>query len=282
MPLLSGMRAFFYPSPAHYRIVPEMIYEVNASVVFATNTFLNAYAHYAHPYDFYSVRYVYAGAEKIEEETRHIWGERFGVRIFESYGATETSPVLAANTPMENKTGTVGRMLPGMQYKFVPVEGVAEGGRLWVKGPNIMLGYLLQSQPGMLQPVVDDWFDTGDIACMDEEGYLTIIGRATRFAKVGGEVVSLAAVEELVTQVWPREQHAVVSLLNANKSEHLVLVTTQVEAQRSELLDYASGEGITEMWIPEKILCVKGLPQLGSGKVDYPATQRLVNDYYQN
>ena len=183
LPLLSGMRAFFYPSPSHTRIVPEMIYEVNATVVFGSDSLLNAYAHFAHPYDFYSVRYVYASAEKVQEETRRIWSERFGVRIFEGYGATETSPALSANTPMENKAGTVGRLLPGMQYKLVPVAGVAEGGRLWVKGPNIMLGYLLPSQPGVLQPVADNWYDTGDIVSIDEEGYLTIIGRASRLVE---------------------------------------------------------------------------------------------------
>ena len=280
LPLLTGMRAFFYPSPLHYRIVPEMIYEANATVVFGTNTFLNAYARFAHPYDFYSVRYVYAGAEKVEEETRRMWSERFGVRIFEGYGATETSPVLAANTPMEHKPGTVGRMLPGMQYKLVPVAGLKEGGRLWVKGPNIMLGYMLQSRPGVLQPVVDDWYDTGDIVCMDEEGYLTISGRAKRFARIGGEMVSLSALEELVAQVWPQHEHAIVNLSQAGNDEQLVLVTTQVEAQRRELLEYARSEGIAEQIIPNKILCVKALPQLAYGKTDYPAVQQLVNHYY--
>jgi acyl-[acyl-carrier-protein]-phospholipid O-acyltransferase/long-chain-fatty-acid--[acyl-carrier-protein] ligase len=282
LPLLSGMRAFFYPSPLHYRIVPEMIYEVNATVVFGTNTFLKGYARFAHPYDFYSVRYGYAGAEKLQEDTRRMWSERFGIRIFEGYGATETSPVLAANTPMEHKVGTVGRLLPGMQYQLVPVPGVEEGGRLMVKGPNIMLGYLLQSQPGVLQPPEDNWYDTGDIVYMDEEGYLSIAGRAKRFAKIGGEMVSLSAVEELISQVWPHQEHAVVTVPDKIKGEQLVLVTTHEDAQRSELLDYARGEGIAEISIPKKILCVKALPLLGSGKTDYPAVHLLVNDYYQN
>ena len=280
--LLSGMRAFFYPSPLHYRIVPEMIYEVNATIVFGTNTFLKGYARFAHPYDFYSVRYVYAGAEKLQDDTRRIWSERFGIRIFEGYGATETSPVLAANTPMEHKAGTVGRLLPGMQYKLVSVPGVEEGGRLMVKGPNIMLGYLLQSQPGVIQPVENNWYDTGDIVCIDEEGYLSIAGRAKRFAKIGGEMVSLSAVEEMITQVWPHQEHAVVTVPDTLKGEQMVLVTTHAEAQRSELLDYARGEGIAEISIPKKILCVKVLPLLGSGKTDYPAVQQLVHAAYKN
>ena len=278
LPLLSGMRAFFYPSPSHYRIVPEMIYEVNATVVFGNNTFLKGYARFAHPYDFYSVRYVYAGAEKLQEDTRRIWSERFGIRIFEGYGATETSPVLAANTPMEHKAGTVGRLLPGMQYKFAPVSGVEEGGRLMVKGPNIMLGYLLASQPGVLQAPSDKWYDTGDIVSMDEEGYLTIAGRAKRFAMLGGEMVSLSAVEEMITQVWPHHEHAVVILLDASKGEQMILVTTRQGAQRNELLDYARGEGIAEINVPKKIVFVKELPLLDSGKADYPAVHKLVVD----
>lgn len=281
LPLLSGMRAFFYPSPLHYRIVPEMVYEVNATVVFGTNTFLKGYARFAHPYDFYSVRYVFAGAEKLQDDTRRIWSERFGIRIFEGYGATETSPVLAANTPMEHKAGSVGRLLPGTEYKLVPVAGVEAGGRLLVKGPNIMLGYLLHDQPGVIQTLADDWYDTGDIVSMDEDGYLMINGRAKRFAKVGGEMISLSAVEEMVTQVWPNHDHAVVTIPDASKGEQMVLVTAHAEAQRSELLDYARNEGIAEITIPKKILCVKAVPLLGTGKTDYPAVQELVKEYYQ-
>lgn len=282
LPLLSGMRAFFYPSPLHYRIVPEMIYEVNATVVFGTNTFLKGYARFAHPYDFYSVRYIFAGAEKLQDDTRRIWNERFGIRIFEGYGATETSPVLAANTPMEHKAGTVGRLLPGMQYRLEPVAGVSEGGRLIVKGPNIMLGYLLHDRPGMIQPVVDNWYDTGDIVTIDSDGFLVIAGRAKRFAKIGGEMISLTAVEEMITRVWPNQDHAVVAIPDSIKGEQLVLMTSHPEAQRSELLDYARSEGVAEISIPKKILCVKMVPLLGSGKVDYPAVQLRVKEYYQD
>lgn len=180
LPLLSGMRAFCYPTLSHYRIVPEMIYEVNATVIFGNNALLKAYAQFAHPYDFYSVRYVYAGAEPVEAETRRLWSARFGVRIFECYGATETASVLAANTPMENKPGTVGRLLPGLKFKLMPITRVSGGERLLVSGPNVMLGYVLPDQPGKLQTVKDNWYDTGDIISMDEDGYVTFIGRASR------------------------------------------------------------------------------------------------------
>jgi acyl-[acyl-carrier-protein]-phospholipid O-acyltransferase/long-chain-fatty-acid--[acyl-carrier-protein] ligase len=198
LPLLGGMRAFFYPTPLHYRIVPEMVYETNSTIMFGTNTFLKGYARFAHPYDFYSIRYVFAGAEKLHDDTRRIWSERFGIRVLEGYGSTETSPVLAFNTAMENKVGTVGKFLPGVTYKLVPVAGVQNGGRLVVKGENVMLGYLLHDNPGGIQPpdaqLGPGSYDTGDIVSIDEDGFVSIQGRAKRFAKIAGEMVSLAAV----------------------------------------------------------------------------------------
>lgn len=286
LPLFSGMKIFFYPSPLHYRIVPEMAYEVNATVLFGTNTFLAGYARFAHPYDFYSVRYVFAGAEKLQEETRRLWSEKFGVRIFEGYGATETSPVLAANTPMENAPGSVGRLMPGIDYKLLAVPGVAEGGRLYVRGPNIMLGYLLHDQPGKLVPpsceLGSGWYDTGDIVTMDTHGYIRICGRAKRFAKIGGEMVSLTAVEELVAGAWPGHAHAVVSLPDKHKGEQLVLVTEYAEAERGALQQRAKTVGVTEINVPKKLLKVKKLPLLGTGKIDYHGVTALAQKEFVN
>jgi acyl-[acyl-carrier-protein]-phospholipid O-acyltransferase/long-chain-fatty-acid--[acyl-carrier-protein] ligase len=276
LPLLSGMKTFFYPSPLHYRIVPEMAYDVNATVLFGTNTFLAGYARFAHPYDFYSMRYVFAGAEKLQDETRREWMSRFGIRILEGYGATETSPVLATNTPMENREGTVGRLLPGIEHRMEPVPGAEQGGRLFVRGPNVMLGYLLHSKPGTLVPPDDGWYDTGDIVSLDEAGYVTILGRAKRFAKVGGEMVSLAAAEDLAGQVWPDAQHAVVTVPDARKGEQLVLVTTQPEADRAELSTRARSAGVGEINVPRTLVRVKGLPVLGTGKIDYRGVESLV------
>jgi acyl-[acyl-carrier-protein]-phospholipid O-acyltransferase/long-chain-fatty-acid--[acyl-carrier-protein] ligase len=279
LPLFSGMKTFFYPSPLHYRIVPEMAYDVNATVLFGTNTFLSGYARFAHPYDFYSVRYVFAGAEKLQEETRRVWAEKFGVRIFEGYGATETAPVLSANTPMESAVGSVGRFMPGIEYTLEPVPGVEQGGRLYVRGPNIMLGYLLHDNPGVLVPPVTEhgpgWYDTGDIVTVDGEGFIRIQGRAKRFAKIGGEMVSLAAVEELAARVWPDALHAVTTLPDAARGEALVLITEQPGAERGPLLQEAKSAGIGELNVPKKILAVKKLPLLGTGKIDYPGIKSL-------
>jgi acyl-[acyl-carrier-protein]-phospholipid O-acyltransferase/long-chain-fatty-acid--[acyl-carrier-protein] ligase len=281
LPILSGMRTFFYPSPLHYRIVPEMAYDVNATVMFGTNTFLAGYARFAHPYDFYSVRYAFAGAEKLKDETRRTCTDKFGVQIFEGYGATETSPVLAANTPVDTRVGTVGRFLPGIEHGLDPVPGV-EGGRLSVRGPNVMLGYLRHDEPGVIQPPSTErgpgWYDTGDIVSLDADGFVTIRGRAKRFAKIGGEMVSLAAAEEIAARTWPESQHAVVSVPDAQKGEQLILVTTKADAARQELSARARSDGVSELSVPKRIVHVEKIPLLGSGKADYPAVSALVQD----
>lgn len=276
LPILSGARVFFYPSPLHYRIIPELCYDSNATIMFGTDTFLSGYAHYGHPYDFYSLRYVFAGAEKLKEETRKLWAKKFGVRIFEGYGATETSPILAVNTPIESKPGTVGRFVPGIDYRIEDVPGIEEGGRLHVSGPNIMLGYLLSTNPGILVPTEDGWYDTGDIVDIDEEGFITIKGRAKRFAKVGGEMISLTAVESLISNLWPDHAHAVVAIPDEKKGEQLVLVTENKDAQKQAITEYVRNQGLSELGLPKKILYVDKIPLLGTGKIDYVTTQEIV------
>ena len=269
LPVLSGIKVFFYPSPLHYRIVPELTYDTNATILFGTDTFLNGYAKYGHPYDFYSVRYVFAGAEKLRDETRKVWSQKFGVRILEGYGATETSPVLAANTPMYNQIGSVGRLMPGISYKLLDVEGVTDGHRLIVSGPNIMLGYLRTTNPGVLEPPPEGWYDTGDIVNMDDSGYITIKGRAKRFAKIGGEMVSLTAIENYISEIWPSIPNAVVAIPDIKKGEQLVLITTSDEITREAIISHFRKEGISEIQIPRKIMRIDKLLVLGTGKTDY-------------
>ncbi|MCP4935400.1 MAG: acyl-[ACP]--phospholipid O-acyltransferase [bacterium] len=269
LPLLGGVKVFLYPSPLHYKIVPVMVYETDATILFGTDTFLSGYARMAHPYDFYSIRYVIAGAEKVKKETRRIWSDKFGIRIFEGYGATETAPVLAVNTAMHCKAGSVGRLMPSIEHKLEPVPGIKEGGRLVVKGPNVMLGYIMADQPGILQPVEDGWYDTGDIVSIDDDGFVEIIGRVKRFAKIAGEMISLTAVEAHVNTTWPDLSHAVVAVPDEKKGERLVLVTEHEEPDRSELLVSGKKAGIAEIMIPRMILKIKELPLMGTGKVDY-------------
>jgi acyl-[acyl-carrier-protein]-phospholipid O-acyltransferase/long-chain-fatty-acid--[acyl-carrier-protein] ligase len=275
LPLLAGVRVFLYPSPLHYRTIPELAYGVNATIFFATDTFLAGYARVADNYDFYSVRYVFAGAERVKPETRRVWSEKFGIRILEGYGATETAPALAVNTPMHFKAGTVGRLLPGIEHRVETVEGIYDGGRLFVRGPNVMLGYLRAENPGVLDPPKDGWYDTGDIVRFDSEGFVTIKGRAKRFAKVAGEMVPLGAIEDLVARVWPSAMHAVVAIPDAKRGEQLVLITEQADAARAPLASAAREAGLPEIFIPRAIVPVAKVPILGTGKIDYVSAGKM-------
>jgi acyl-[acyl-carrier-protein]-phospholipid O-acyltransferase/long-chain-fatty-acid--[acyl-carrier-protein] ligase len=275
LPLLSGVRAVPYPTPLHYGVIPEFIYSTDATIFFATNTFLNGYARKAHNYDFYALRYVFAGGEKLQPSTQKLWSDRFGIRIFEGYGTTEASPVLAMNTAMSNKSGTVGRLLPGLEYKLEPVPGVA-GGRLVIKGPNRMLGYYLPEQPGVLVEN-EEWYDTGDIVSIDDEGFVTILGRAKRFAKIGGEMISLSAVEEAVAHI-SEGALAVVSRAHPTKGEELVVCTADPKLSLDQVRDAVRSKGFSDLSVPKQLLVLKPFPLLGSGKPDLVALQKAVSE----
>jgi acyl-[acyl-carrier-protein]-phospholipid O-acyltransferase/long-chain-fatty-acid--[acyl-carrier-protein] ligase len=287
MPLLCGASTFLYPSPLHYRVVPEMIYAHNSTVFFATDTFLAGYAKYAHPYDFFSVRYVFAGAEKLRAETRRVWIERFGIRIFEAYGTTEASPIICANTPMHCKHGTVGRILPNIDWLIEKVPGVQNGGKLIIRGPNVMLGYLKDDNPGVIQApehyvngaLQKGWYDTGDVVTIDEEKYITIVGRMKRFAKVGGEMISLAAVEEVINQLWPDFTNAVITIADLKKSEVICLITEKLDASRDELIKFFHKSGYADLFCPKRVITTEQIPVLSTGKVDYVSVEAFATTY---
>ena len=272
LPLLSGVRVFLYPSPLHYRIVPEIAYATGATILFGTDTFLAGYARRANPYDFYALRYVFAGAEPVREETREIWSERFGKRILEGYGVTECSPVIAVNTPMHYRAGTVGRFLPLVEHRLEPVPGIADGGRLMVRGPNVMAGYLRGSD---IEEPPDGWYDTGDIVTVDGDGFVAIVGRVKRFAKLGGEMVSLAAAERIAETAVPEIRHAVVALPDPRRGEKLILVTEAHGFDRTRLLEAARQLGLPEIAVPREVIEIDHMPLLGTGKTDYAAVTRL-------
>jgi acyl-[acyl-carrier-protein]-phospholipid O-acyltransferase/long-chain-fatty-acid--[acyl-carrier-protein] ligase len=278
LPAFTGMKCFLYPTPLHYRIIPELVYGVNATVLFGADTFLAGYARAAHAYDFRSLRYVVAGAEPVKEATRRVYLEKFGLRILEGYGVTETSPVLAVNTPMFNRNGTVGRLMPGVEMRLEPVPGVEEGGRLYVRGPNVMMGYYRADAPGVLEETPDGWHDTGDIVSVDAQGFITIKGRAKRFAKVGGEMVSLAAAERACAGLWDDAPLAVVAAPDARKGERLILVTARKDATRADALAQMKANGASELMFPAEVMILADMPLLGSGKVDYVTLARLVRE----
>jgi acyl-[acyl-carrier-protein]-phospholipid O-acyltransferase / long-chain-fatty-acid--[acyl-carrier-protein] ligase len=278
MPLLGGVPVYLYPSPLHYRIVPELIYDTGATIMFGTDTFLRCYARVAHPYDLHTVRLVVAGAEAVKDATRQTYMNRFGVRILEGYGVTETAPVLAMNTPIANQAGSVGRLSPLMQARLEPVAGIPDGGRLFVKGPNVMLGYYRAENPGVLESPPDGWHDTGDIVSMDPQGFITIKGRAKRFAKIGGEMVSLSAVEAIASSIWPASTLVAVALPDTRKGERIVLMTVDPKVTREQFLRQARGSGAPELVVPADILLVDKVPLLGSGKPDYVAALAMAKE----
>lgn len=285
LPILTGSRMYLYPSPLHYRIIPEIAYDRNCTILFATNTFLANYAKRAHPYDFRSIRYVVSGAEKLTDEVRRMYSDKFGVRIIEAYGATECSPGVCANTPMMSKNGTVGQVLPGMEWKLETVPGIDEGALLHVKGPNVMLGYWRESNPGVLEPPSSvfgpGWYPTGDIVNIDADGFVKILGRVKRFAKVAGEMISLEMVEKLAEHASPKFAHASTTMPDPKRGESIILVTQDRNLKRDMLQHAAREIGAPDLAIPRQIVYVDKVPLLGSGKKDYPAVKAIVEKQHQ-
>lgn len=275
LPLFNGLKAFQYPSPLHTKQIPPLIKDTNSAVLLATDTFVNQYARAAAPGEMSGLKFIVCGAEKVREETHNLVAERFGpIPVLEGYGATEAAPVIAVNKPDDNRRGTVGGLLPGMETRLEPVEGIPGGGRLYVRGPNVMSGYLIPG--GGLEPPMDGWHDTGDVVSLSDDNWIKILGRVKRFAKVGGEMVSLTAAEDLAAAVWPDCRHAVVAVADPKKGERLILVTDKPDAETAALLAHAQKIGATELAVPKRIIRVTEVPLLGTGKTDYVALERIV------
>ena len=276
LPIFSGLKAFQYPSPLHIKQIPALVKDTKANVLFATDTFLNQYARSAEPGELSGLTFVVLGAEKVREETHNLIAEKFGpIPLLEGYGATETSPVIAVNKPTDNRRGTVGGVLPGIETRLEPVEGIPGGGKLLVRGPNVMAGYL--KADGGIEPPAGGWHDTGDVVSLTDDDWIKILGRVKRFAKVGGEMVSLMAAEDLAAAVWPDCRHAVIALPDPKKGERLILVTDRRDAESAPLIAYAQKIGAPELAVPRKIIRVPEIPVLGTGKTDYVALQRIVD-----
>jgi acyl-[acyl-carrier-protein]-phospholipid O-acyltransferase / long-chain-fatty-acid--[acyl-carrier-protein] ligase len=274
-PLFCGARSFLYPSPLRYHDISELVYDSGATLLLGTDTFLANYARNAAPHDFYFLRFAIGGAEKIKPETRRLWAEKFGVRLFEGYGTTEAAPVISVNSPLHYKAGSVGRAVSGLELKLRPVEGIKDGYELLVRGLNVMLGYIKDALPGVVQPVAEGWYNTGDVVSLDEAGFITILGRTKRFAKIGGEMVSLGAIEAVVGSLWPEARFVAVAVPRDRKGEMIVLLTESDAVDLSHLHAPLRAAGLTKLSHPRKLIKVAQIPLLGSGKTDYAAAQRM-------
>lgn len=275
LPLLQGVKVCLYPSPLHYRIIPELAYDLQATAIIGTDAFLYGYGRMANSYDFFPIRFAVAGGEKLKERTAELWMKKFGVRIFEGYGTTELSPVISVNTPMYYKENSVGRILPEIKYKLQKVSGVSDGGKLLLQAENVMMGYIKADKPNVLQPA-DDWYDTGDIVNIDDDGFVSICGRVKRFAKVGGEMVSLTAIEQVIEKLYPNSILGVLSVADEKKGEKIVLLIADETAKLSEIQRFFKQQGISELWCPKEVFYTKEPPLLGSGKFDYLTAQKIV------
>jgi acyl-[acyl-carrier-protein]-phospholipid O-acyltransferase/long-chain-fatty-acid--[acyl-carrier-protein] ligase len=272
LPTLTGHKGFLYPSPLHFKIIPKLVKECGARVLLSTDTFAYQYARVAEKDELSGLRFIVCGAERVRNETRDMYEKKLGVLLLEGYGATEAAPVIAVNKPDDNHPGTVGGVLPGIETKLEKVPGINVGANLFVRGPNVMKGYL---NADGLEPPKDGWHDTGDVVTIDEEGRITIHGRVKRFAKIGGEMVSLAAVEGYAAALWPENRHAAVAIPDARKGERVVLISDTPHAEPAALLDWAQENGAPEIAIPKKIILVREVPVLGTGKTDYVAVREM-------
>ncbi len=279
LPIMEGMEVFLYPSPLHYKIIPEIAYDRNVTILLGTPTFLMGYGRYAHNYDFYNVRFVLAGGEKLKDDVRNLWNEKFGIRIFEGYGTTEMSPVLSLNTPMFNRHGTVGKMLPSIEWKLEAVEGIEEGGNLLVKGANAMKGYLLHGK-GFVPS--EEWYNCGDIVAIDKEGFVTIKSRLKRFAKISGEMISLDAVEKAAESCFATDKNAAINISDTRKGEKIILYTLHKDATKQQLREYISQSGQSMLVMPSALRVIDTLPLLGSGKIDYVALKEMAAKELEN
>lgn len=281
LPLKSGCPVFLYPSPLHYRAVPEMVYNYDCTVMFSTNTFLANYAKVAHPYDFYSLKYLVVGAEKLTDDVTQLCMDKFGIRPVEGYGATECAPVIAVNTPLATRRDTVGEVLPGIDYQVAPVEGIGEGGALHVRGDNLMLGYLRPDAPGEIDPPHSElgpgWYNTGDIVTI-EDGFVRIRGRLKRFAKVAGEMISLDIVERIAAAARPNGVHASATVRETARGETIILFTEDPTLRREELQAAAREIGAPDLAVPRRVIHLDRIPLLGNGKKDYLTLARIAQE----
>jgi len=276
-PIISGHPVVLHPSPLQTKTIARRIAKSRATVIFATDTFLQQYMRASKDGGISCLRIAVCGAERVRDETRKIAEEKFTIEVLEGYGVTEGAPVLAANQPGDIRSGSIGKMLPGIETRIEPVEGLEGAGCLWVRGPNIMSGYISPDNPGEIVPLDGGWHNTGDVVSVDAEGYYVICGRIKRFAKIGGEMVSLTVVENCAAALWPEHMHAAAIVPDPKRGEQIVLITDNPDAKRSDLMRWAQTHGVAEISVPKKVMTVESVPVLGTGKLDYVSVGKMAS-----
>jgi acyl-[acyl-carrier-protein]-phospholipid O-acyltransferase/long-chain-fatty-acid--[acyl-carrier-protein] ligase len=275
LPLIAGVKVVCHPTPLQPKEIVRRIKRYGATILLSTDTFINQYARSSEAGDLDSLRMAVCGAERLRDETRHFLRRKSTVTLLEGYGVTEAAPVVAANQIEANHPGTVGRLMAGMEARLEPVEGIPGAGELYVKGPNVMQGYMRPDAPGKIVPPEDGWYNTGDVVSIDQDGFISIRGRLKRFAKIGGETVSLAVVENIAAALWPDNTHAAVAVPDGRKGEQIVLVTDAKEARRLDLIGWAQNHGVSEISIPRRVIVIDSIPLLATGKTDYVSVQKM-------
>jgi acyl-[acyl-carrier-protein]-phospholipid O-acyltransferase / long-chain-fatty-acid--[acyl-carrier-protein] ligase len=293
--LAMGVGAVYHTNPLEARVIGRLIRERGVTILLGTPTLLRAYMRRLSPEDFAPVEIVATGSERLPQSVADDFESKFGVRPFQGYGATELGPIVSANVPAARalgdpgtvlREGTVGRPARGVRVEVRDPEtgavlGPGERGLLWVTGPHIMLGYL--NQPDLTGAVIQDgWYNTGDVVTTDEDGFITIVGRESRFAKVGGEQVPFAAVEEALAMLTggsddgaPRA--VVTAVPDESTGERLVVIHTALDRSPDELVKELAKAGLPRLFIPSPVdfYEIDTMPLIGIGKVDLEAINRF-------
>ncbi|MBN1996934.1 AMP-binding protein [candidate division KSB1 bacterium] len=279
MPLMVGCKSVTYANPLDYKKIPAIIREEKATLVAATPIFFAGYLKESQPGDFASVRIALPGADKTPDWLRLEYRKKQNIELCEAYGATETSPGITVNTPEDNRPGSIGKPLPGVQVKIVDLDtgkSLPHGkeGKILVKGDLVMKGYLNDIEETSLR-IEDGWYDTGDMGVMDKDGYLWHMGRLRRFVKIGGEMISLVQTEKVLETLLPSgSECCVVDVPDSLKGARIVAaITKKVE---TKTLIRELGKKLPKIAIPKTYVVIPELPKMGTGKIDFRTITEMV------
>ncbi len=284
LPLILGGTSVAIANPLDYQMIVDSIKKYKATLVVATPTFLHGYLKKSSPDDFASVKYLMAGADKLTSQIRDEYLRKHRIEIMEGYGATETSPVVAVNTPHATRFGSVGKPIPGVQVRIVDREtdeilGPGKVGKVLVKGDNVMLGYYADLEETSVR-IRNGWYDTGDMGMIDDDGYLWHKGRLKRFVKIGGEMISLVYVESEMEKLLPEGTLCcVVEVPNPSKGAEIVVALTTQEVVAKDIQKQLK-KILPSIAMPKEFYVMDNLPMMGSGKVNFREVETICRELH--